>query len=500
MTDIQINFVNNVNVRVTGDFGIMREIAEHFSFYAENYKFHPKVKAKIWDGKIKMLNSRTGLIYNGLWEQIVKFCVTNDYTYTIDPDISARDNVTPERLQRFIDALKLPDVPYDYQFNAVMECINSGRKTVESPTGSGKSLIQYILMRWLSYHDKQSQMLLVVPTVGLVSQMMSDFGDYSVNNGWDVEKYCHQIFAGQDKLSDKRITISTWQSIYKLKGDFFDRFEIVFIDECHEATAKSLVSIMDRCSEAYYRFGFTGSLDGVVMNEWTLCGLFGSVYKTTTTKELMDDGKLTPLLIKCCRLIYSEDIRRDFKTAVYGTKSKSQKTVKYIDEVEWLLLNEKRNKFISGLASNLDGNTLIFFVRSEHGRTLEREILEVGDKKVFFINKDTKPDEREFIRNQLELEDNCILLASSGTSARGINIKKIHNMIFAHPTKSLIRVVQSIGRGLRMHISKDRVVLFDIIDDITWGQRINYGMKHFLERFKIYAMQKFEYKQYKFKI
>ena len=495
MADIQIKFIDNVNVRVIGDQGIMQEITERFTFYAENYKFHPKVKAKIWDGKIKMLNMRTGLVYNGLWTEIVKFCNERNYTFDIDEQVSMRDIVPMERLQRFVDALRLPDKPYDYQMDAVMECINSGRKVVESPTGSGKSLIQYILMRWLTYHNKESQMLMVVPTVGLVSQMISDFADYSVNNGWDVDKYCHQIFTGQEKNTDKRVTISTWQSIYLKKKPFFKKYEIVFFDECHQAKAKSLISILDKCEEAFYRFGFTGSLDGVTMNEWTLRGVFGDVHTTTTTKKLMDDGKLTPLLIKCCQLIYSDDLKK-----MMSQVKKGKKYWKYIDEVEWLLTNQTRTKFIAGLCNKLKGNTMVFFQRKQHGIDLKNAIENISSKKVFLIDGDTKPKEREIIRSAIEKYDDCVLLGSVGTSSTGINIKKIHNMVFAHPTKSLIRVIQSIGRGLRKHVSKDKVVLYDIIDDLSWGQRINYGMKHFLERFKIYGKQQFEYKQYKFKL
>jgi superfamily II DNA or RNA helicase len=331
----------------------------------------------------------------------------------------------------------------------------------------------YSVVRY--YAEKNKKILLVVPTTSLVEQMFKDFQDY----GWDAENYCHRIYAGKEKTNENPVTITTWQSIYKLKRPFFKDFEVVIGDEAHLFKSKSLISIMTKMDAAKYRFGFTGTLDGTQTHKWVLEGLFGPSYKVTQTKELIDKGHLSKLQIHILIL-----------------KHKPQKFEVYEEELQHIITHQKRNNFIKNLVLDLKGNTLVLFSRVEtHGQPLYELINNSiqNDRKVFYVHGGVDAEERERIREITETEKNAIIVASYGTFSTGINIKNLHNVIFASPSKSRIRNLQSIGRVLRKGDSKTQAVLYDIADDITHLSRRNYTLNHLIERIKIYNEEKFNY-------
>jgi superfamily II DNA or RNA helicase len=314
-----------------------------------------------------------------------------------------------------------------------------------------------------------------VPTTSLVSQLATDFADYGFDSGSKV----HSIYAGQDKQTDKLITISTWQSIYKLERSFYKDYEVVIGDEAHLFKSKSLISIMTKLDNAKYRFGFTGTLDGSQTHKWVLEGLFGPSYKITRTHELMEKGHLSKLNINVLLL-----------------KHKEQKFETYEDEIQYLIQHEKRNKFICNLAIDLKGNSLILYSRVEtHGALLYEMINnKVNDnRKVFFVHGGVDAEERERVRTITEQENNAIIVASYGTFSTGINIKNLHNVVFASPSKSRIRNLQSIGRVLRKGKDKTGAILYDIADDISTKTRKNYTLNHLIERIKIYNEENFQY-------
>jgi superfamily II DNA or RNA helicase len=305
--------------------------------------------------------------------------------------------------------------------------------------------------------------------------MYKDFQDY----GWDVDSYCHKIYSGKERESDLPVTITTWQSIYKLERKWFEKFNVVIGDEAHLFKSKSLVSIMTNLHHAKYRFGFTGTLDGSQTHKWVLEGLFGPAYKITRTAELMEKGHVSKLDITCLILKHSPN---KFET--------------YEDEIQYLISHERRNSFITNLAKDLDGNTLILFSRvATHGQILYETLNSiVGEqRKVFFVHGGVSTQERELVREITEREDNAIIVASYGTFSTGINIKNLHNVIFASPSKSRVRNLQSIGRVLRKGKNKVKAMLYDIADDCTKNSRKNYTLNHFIERVKIYNEEKFNY-------
>ena len=363
--------------------------------------------------------------------------------------------------------------PRGYQIKGVYDALRHNRKLLISPTASGKSLMIYSLVRY--FENKDKNILIVVPTTSLVEQMHKDFQDY----GWDADRYCHKIYSGREKTTDQPVVITTWQSIYKLEKSFFERFDVVIGDEAHLFKSKSLVGIMTKLLDCKYRFGFTGTLDGTQTHKWVLEGLFGPSYKIISTDDLMTKGYLSKLNIKILTL-----------------KHPPQKFEKYEDEIQYLIGHNQRNNFIKNLALDQKGNTLVLYSRVEaHGALLFDLINKYKEetRRCFFVHGGVDTEDRELVRSITEQEENAIIIASYGTFSTGINIKRLHNVIFASPSKSRVRNLQSIGRVLRKGDNKVKATLFDIADDITYNSSKNYTLNHLMERVKIYNEENFNY-------
>jgi len=474
---LHIEKVNEVYNKVkTDDRGIAEELSAYFTFKVPGYQFMPAYRNKFWDGQIRLYNTSTQMLYSGLNNYVIMFAKERGYEVEFEYDNSA-DNYSVAEAKKFIEEEKFTMTPRDYQLEAYVDAIRYKRGLFISPTASGKSFIIYMIMRKLL-----RQTLIIVPTTTLVHQMYSDFEEY----GFNSEKYCHKIFSGKDKNTDKPVVITTWQSIYKLRKDWFKKFDVVIGDEAHLFKAKSLTSILEKMEDTEYRFGFTGTLDGTQTHKLVLEGLFGPAQKVISTKELMDSGTLADFKIKILALKYHDEIRKIVSKMDYQA------------EMDFLVSHEGRNKFIKNLALSLNGNTLLLFQYvDKHGRILEEMIKEeAGDRKVFFIHGGVKGEERDDIRGIVEKENNAIIVASYGTFSTGVNIKNLHSIIFASPSKSKIRNLQSIGRGLRKSDTKDSAILYDIADDLSWKSTSNFTLKHLMERVKIYDEEKFDYKLY----
>jgi superfamily II DNA or RNA helicase len=471
---IQIEKFNETYNKVHCSDDIARELSDYFTFEVPGARFIPSVKARKWDGKIRLFNSGTHHIYAGLIEYVEDFAKQNNYSCERLTDFT--DEVI-ENVSDVIDSFELTKEPRDYQLAAFAHAVRKRRALLLSPTASGKSLIIYMLCRY--YNVKT---LLVVPTTSLVYQMHSDFKEY----GFDSESNCHMIFSGQDKDVDKQILISTWQSIYKLPKKWFDQFECVIGDEAHLFKANSLTTIMKNLGNCKYRFGFTGTLDGSQTHKLVLEGLFGTVKKVTTTSELIEQKYLSEFKIKAILLGYDDETRQLIKKATYQ------------DEMDFLVNYPSRNKFICNLAISLKGNTLVLYQYvDKHGKTIYDDIKNKAvNRQVYFVSGTISGSDRDDIRRAVELETDSIIVASYGTFSTGVNIKNLHNVIFASPSKSRVRNLQSIGRGLRLGDRKERACLYDIADDLSWKQSRNHTLNHFVERVKIYNEEKFEYKIY----
>lgn len=480
MDNLIITHKNEVYSQISCSNSIAQELRDYFTFEVPGARFTPQYKSRIWDGKIRLFSTSTHLIYRGLDKQIEKFCQERNYNFIYSKEIFDK-SFSVQEAREFIEKLNLPFEVREYQIEAFIHGIRKYRSLLLSPTGSGKSLIIYLIIRYLLQTEKKG--LIIVPTISLVEQMYTDFISY----GYDSESM-HKIYQGQEKKSDKQIVIGTWQSLYKLSPEYFSDYDFVIGDESHLYKAKSLIAIMTKLINTKYRIGTTGTLDGTHTNKLVLEGLFGPVKKITTTKELMDEQYLSNFEIKCLILKHPEDVCQKLRKS------------SYLEEVEYIVENKKRNEFIANLTLSLEGNTLLLFQYVEkHGKILYDIISKNTDKnrKCFFIYGKTAVEIREETRAIMETEKNAIIIASYGVYSTGVNIKNLHNIIFAFPSKSRIRNLQSIGRGLRISETKTHATLYDIADDLRWKRHENYTLKHFLERIKLYSEEKFKFKVYK---
>ena len=479
MCDVKIEKVNNIYAQIDADDGILQEMSDFFTFSTPGYQFSPAFKSKHWDGKIRLMNLKTKQIYVGLIGYVKKFCKDNAYTFEI---LDEDKEVYPVDTKNLANALSLPLEPRDYQYLASSYGLTKKRTVLVSPTASGKSLIIYMMIRHLLNTGKKRG-LLIVPTINLVTQMHSDFKSYSTNNGWDVDKYCQKIYGGESKIPDTDLIISTWQSIYDMPKKYFTQFDFIIGDEAHTFKAKSLTSIMTKLINCDVRVGTTGTLDDSKVNKLVLEGLFGPVFKVISTKELIDRKQLADFKIKCLILKYPEEVCKAIKGFTYP------------DEMNFIVSHEGRNNFIRDLAINLNGNSLILFTYVEkHGKILYDLLTEKTKvRKIFFIHGGVEAEEREAVRHITEKENDAIIVASYGTFSTGVNIRNLHNIIFASPTKSKIRSLQSIGRGLRLGDNKTAATLYDIADDLRYGPYTNFTLKHYEERVKIYSEEKFTF-------
>ena len=471
---IEVSKKDEVFLKITCEASVAQELCDFFTFTVPGHTFMPAYRMKIWDGKIRLFNIHNRLLYSGLLEYVFIFAEKRNYEVKPDGDWWKPRKI--EKNEEFLKNLKLPFEPRDYQLDGFHHALSYKKTLLVSPTASGKSLIIYLIVRALNVKT-----LIIVPTTSLVSQLYSDFQEY----GWDSAKYCHQVYAGQDKVSDKLVVISTWQSIYKLNKKTFEPYRLVIGDEAHGFKSKSLTTLMTKCVNAEYRIGTTGTLDGTQTHKLVLEGLFGKVYKVTTTKKLMDRKELSSLNVEIILLKYPDVICEQFKQ------------IKYADEIEFLVGHEKRNKYIRNLVLSLEGNTLLLFrLVKKHGRILYDMIEEKTDdnRKTFFVFGGTETETREQIRAIAETERDAIIVASYGVFSTGINIRNLHNIVFASPSKSRIRNLQSIGRGLRLSDTTDKTTLYDIADDLRWKNRKNYAYRHHEDRLKIYDEEKFPYK------
>jgi superfamily II DNA or RNA helicase len=496
MEVIKVRKNNHAFLQIDCEPCISNELMDFFAFYVPGYKFMPQYKNKLWDGKIYLYNSRNRELPGGLYKYLYEFVNVRDYQLEVDhnpyygrPD--STEAIDEVMFSKFVKSLNLTAGdkkidPRDYQLRAILHGLQNKRALLLSPTASGKSLIIYMLMRYyLETHDKD--VLIIVPTTSLVEQMSSDFADYSkYDENFNAKEEVYKIYGGKDKHPSHkpRIIVSTWQSIYQLEPAWFENFGMVIGDEAHNFKAKSLGSIMSKLKEAEYRIGATGTLDGTQTHKLVLEGHFGSVFKVITTKELMNSGALSDLDINVLLLKYND------------VTCQSLKKAKYQEEVDFIVRHEKRNKFITNLAVDQDGNTLVLFNFVEkHGKPLYNMIREKAHKsrKVFFVSGETDVDDRERVRQITEKEKDAIIVASLGTFSTGVNIRNLNNIIFASPSKSQIKVLQSIGRGLRKSDNGQGTFLFDIADDLHWKNHKNYTLNHAGERIKIYAKEKFDY-------
>lgn len=496
MSQIYVSPIDQAHLRVTcEDSGVLQELSEFFSFLSPGYKFSPAYKSHHWDGRVRLFNLRNQSLPSGLLYHLKQFSDSRKHELELAsglrlPGLSEADGAAPTAYAATGNDGKELEVR-DYQQEAIDHAIAEHKTLLVSPTGSGKSLIIYELLRWYLDNTKApaKKAIVIVPTTALVEQMYKDFSDYSSKDeSFNAEEMLHKIYSGQEKETDAPVIITTWQSAITMGPKWFEKFGAVFGDEAHLFKAVSLTKIMSWLKNAWFRVGTTGTLPGgedAKMNKLVLEGCFGPVFQVTTTAELIDLGTLAQLKIHMIVLKYPEALRKQYSDSEYQ------------DELDFLTSYDPRNKFITNLVADLKGNSLVLYQFVEkHGEPLYEMIkkkLDGSKRKVYFVSGEVSAEERENIRALVEKESGTIIVASVGTFSTGINIRNLHNIVFASPTKSQIRVLQSIGRGLRKTEDDKPTTVYDITDDLSRKGNKNYTLQHGVERAKIYTKEKFDF-------
>lgn len=491
--DIRVNYLNTSYVQIEAESSIIYELRDFFSFQPPGYQYQKKFKYGGWNGFIYMLDYNGRLPY-GLYYLVQKFADNRNYTVEIDPRIEQKEDINKTEFDKWISGKDLYSgsnkiEPYWYQSDSVFHALKNRRCVLNLPTSAGKSLIQALISRWY-LENYNGKVLIIVPTTSLVNQMINDFVDYRI-----FPKHAMLgIMSGTKKDSDSRIYVSTWQSAIKQPKEWFSQFGCLMVDECHKSTGKSITEIINSLDNCIFKIGLSGSLKEGKANMMQYVGAFGGIFKPVNTRQLIDEGQVSNVKIKALFLRYPELITRKARGFTYQ------------EEIKLICSYKARNRVVAKLALGLakrKENVFLMFNYKEHGKEFVRILKEeLGYDNVVLINGDTDTDERDQLRIDAESSNGLIVVGSIGVLSTGVSIKKIHHIIFGHPCKSAIIVKQSIGRVLRKHDSKDVALVWDIIDDIGVKPKtksknkyvhVNYGLKHAMERIRIYNEEHFDY-------
>lgn len=496
--EVTLQYKDESKVWILADPSVKAELSDKLTFMVPGYQYMPKFRSGYWDGKIRMFNQHADSLHCGLIPEAAKMCQTFGYKLNVEDKVTGlfkNFSYEEEKLDSWLDSLYITDSAgdqiflHDHQREAIHACLRQKRVVMLSPTSSGKSLMIYCVTRYLIEQQEMSgKVLIVVPSTGLVEQLHDNFIEYSssdpsVPSGFRV----HRIYAGKDKVDSSRIFVSTWQSLYKLPQAWFLDFQAIMIDECHNAKGPSLQSILEKSSNAEFRMGFTGTLDGTQIHSLVVKSALGPIKKFVTTKDLMDSGIVAKLEIINVILNHGDDDR------LFVSK------MDYDQEMSFIEGHRARTEFLAKMCSKMKGNKLILFRKKAHGKFLFDKFSAIDGKKVFLLSGDNPVAERTLVKKILETEEDVDLIASYGIFSTGESVKNIRHVVFGSTMKSRIKVLQSIGRGLRVMSGKTSVKLWDIVDDFSTKtkagteKKVNTSLKHFRERVKIYDSEQFEY-------
>lgn len=455
--------------------------------FVDGYKFMPAYKYGEWDGTIEYLHYRTGLVKLGLLEKTLQLTQDNGIEIDfLDQRIYdnhfagfPRDEVEAWLEKQVVYSKGVKLTPRDYQAESVVMALNSKRLLIQSPTSSGKSLIIYLTIKFL-LEQIEGRVLLIVPTTNLVTQMFNDFQDYE-----NAPIQWAETSTDKNRKGDKQVFISTWQTaIRQTDKSFWAGFDVLMVDEAHHCKATSLNKISDALGNVEFRFGFSGSIKANWgdTDYWTIASQFGKIHTTTTTKNLIQQNQIAKANVVLVEIDHRSEIIPKLD---------------YQSELKYICTSPERNDLILKIVENTKGNTLVLFSLVElHGKPLyETMQAKFPDRTILFVYGAVDAEEREKIRQFAEENKDVVIIASYQTFSTGVNIKNLHNVIFAAPTKSFTRVVQSIGRGLRKSDTKTECTIFDLFD-LLYGEptkirRTNYTYRHFLNRLEIYKREGF---------
>lgn len=475
MTDkpiVRIVKVNNTwGHVVTDDYGALEALYKRFSIPVDNYWFMPKYKAGVWDGKIHFI-SDSGRFYNGILDKVLAF-FGDEYDIELDEGY-AKDFTDIKELKRdfveFTDRTLTVLDPYAYQWRGAIKALYHKRGICEHGTGSGKSYTITMVVNYLRYKNINHKILIMVPKLDLVEQFYEDMIKYG------IPETCLGKYTGLQKDYNNPIIISTWQSVYK-NAKFLKEFTVFIADECHGLKADVVRSVAERVVNCEWRLGFTGTMPEQKTDNLLVQGVLGPVIDQALYEELEREKTISPLQITLIKLMYPQE-----QLDIMGG-------IDYQLEKEFLENDKFRNGIICKIADKYiktGKNGLILVKKIEHGNTLVK-MLEAMGHKPNFVCGDMKIEDRNDIRHEMENAGGQITIATTGVYSTGVSINRLHFLIFASAGKSKIQTLQSVGRGLRKHATKDKLLLFDI------GENCHHSKKHITARVRYYTLNKFNF-------
>lgn len=402
-------------------------------------------------------------IYNGHRYLLKSFGITPE---------NESSGVQDAEIDSFVNSLKLPFKPYDYQLDTVKKCLKNNKALIKSCTGSGKSLSISIILEF--FRRKGLKGILVVPNINLLTQFKNDIESYGLT---ELLNEVRLLGNGNDSDFTTAVTITTWQSMID-KIPSKPKLDFIICDEVHRETGDTVSSILKESVNTKIKLGFTGTLPEDQVAKMMLLGLFGEPDTVITSKELIARGLASPVSIKAVMLNYPGNVCNQFRQI-----PDYQKQLKFIKE------NKARTEVILKIAVSMrekGKNTLVLFQHTEHGKQIYTDIINrlypeiklengniTGRKSfefqskvnVYFMNGEQTGEVRERQRNIIENIDGGIIVANYAVMSTGVNMKKLHCLVLASPLKAFTTISQSLGRLMRKHESKKEAVVFDIVDN-----------------------------------
>jgi len=460
----------------------------------DGWRFNPLVKRGVWDGKISFV--KKNLIPAGLWKEVADICKEYDFQLTmVGITRIFNDTIKVDEFEawalKFFEGREI--TPRDYQIDAAFKILKYKRCLAELATSAGKTLISFMVIGYLMEVLGKKKILMIVPNVSLVIQATGDFEQY---NAGKLSIKTQQIYSGAEIRKSSNIVVGTYQSLVNYDEEYFSQFDAVLVDETHKAKSKSIQTIMDKCWHCDYRFGLSGTIPkkGTV-DRLALMSAMGPLVTQVKAKHLQDEGHIANCKVLQITMDYASDEQKE--AFAFLSKNPKQRRELFTLEKNFINQNEKRLNFVTKVINKSHSNSLVLFHKIDYGEALYRQLRNITDKKVYYVDGSVSGDMREEFKARMEQNDDVIIVASYGTFSTGISIKNIHNIFFTESFKSEVIIRQSIGRGLRKHHSKELVKIYDFIDDFRYtGEDLNwknYMYKHGAERRKIYEEEQFKY-------
>ena len=458
----------------------------------ESWRFNPLVKKGLWDGYVSYIKDDKW-IPSGLWREVMGICKEYKFEFKLNGitdifDTSINQEKFTEWALEFFEKSEI--TPRDYQIEAAFNILKFKRCLSELATSAGKTLISFLTVAYLLEHQKAQRILFIVPNVSLVLQASEDFLDYNYRNQADIK--VQQIYSGQKIRAGRNVVIGTYQSLVKKDKAYFAEFDAVIVDETHKAKSASIKTILQKCVNAEYKYGLSGTIpkEGT-LDRLTLTAYTGPLITEISANYLQNEGHIAGCKVKIIKMDYAPQSTKDAFREMSQNRYESKDVFKF--EQNYVINSPGRLNFITNIISRVRGNSLVLFHRIEHGKKIYEKLRQDSDKQVYYVDGGIDQDIREEHKKKMEAGEEVVIVASYGTFSTGISIKKIHNIFFTESFKSEVIIRQSIGRGLRQHSSKDSVNIIDFVDDLSSPDWDNYLMRHSKERQRIYREQKFKY-------